>query len=819
MATLGGREHRLLDRESVLREIDALVREGTALGRRTIVRVSGPPGIGKTAVLRCVARGAGGRTRFVTAEAGCQTEPGFTTGLLIGRDARGSESKRLLRDALRAVVTESKMIVVDDVQWVDELSLRQLLEACGASTPATIVLGDRRLDAPEWPKHETIGLAPLRHSAALELVRRIYPAVPPAVAAEIADAADGVPFSLTLLASDAAARDVVDAGDAALSVDAVMARRLTRLSATARDAAGLLSLAEPPVTIRVLGHALGITVESAAGAASELADLVSVDGPLIAFRHGALADAVAASVSNAVESYARLLAAFEGESNSLAAIVRCALGCARHERAATAALELARELAREGSLGSALRYAEIAMANAPRPLPVEYAVEYSGILQLLARNDEAAAFLRQAVRAAIAAGDAPAAADLAASFFNSAVSLERFTELENLCSRIEALPGRSEAVLERVRAVRLASLAFAGRFEEYAQLAATGRHRWIDARTAAFVHAMRGEPGRATTEVDAYTAGLELRHARQQTADRILEVALSFFYRGTRALDELDALPTADARHPSERALRGLGRICEGRWDAARELLHPDDGDGDEPEQILAIRLLLAALAGDASEDARALHAIRSMIKQRRVRHAVDSARWYVVAKGDEAPADVRAFVRETLEVAPMPYAFAPSPLSTARLRDRFGAARCRSAIEGYPVFDTPWHRAHHDLALGIVEPSNERLRAARAAFEELSCSAFATIAGIALPMPRARDLTAARALGLLPAAQRTTTALTRRERAVAEQTARGASNQEVAEALSISVRTVETHLTKIYAKLGVGSRGAMIALMHEHDF
>ena len=796
MATLGGREHELLDRESVLREIDALVREGEALGRRTIVRVSGPAGIGKTAVLRTVARSAGPRARFITAEAGRQTEQGYIARML-------SEPR--------------EMIVIDDAQWIDEHSLRELLAVSGAAAPV-IILGDRRSEAPEWPPHETIGLAPLRRSAALELVRRTYPAVSPAVATEIAGAADGVPFTLTFLAVDAAARNVVDAADAALSVNTVTARRLARLSATAREAAGLLSLVEPPVPLRVIAHALGSTLEAAGGVASELADFVTVDGPLIAFRHGALADAVAASVSNAVHAHAQLLAAFEREPASLAAIVRCALGCARHERAASAALELARGLACDGSLGSALRYAEIALTNAPRPLPVEYAVEYSVILQLLSRDNEAAAFLRQAVRAAIAAEDAPAAAELAASFFNPAVTLERFAELESLCGRIETIPGISETALERVRGVRLASLAYAGRFEEYVQLAATTRQGWIDARTAAFVHALHGELGRAMGEVDAYTAGLEPRHGRQQTADRNFEAALTFFHRGSRTLDAFDALPTADTRHPSERALRGLGRICAGRWDDARELLHPSDAGGDEPEKVLEVRLLLAALIGDASDDASALEAIRSMIRQRRVRHAANVARWYLVAKDASAPADIEAFVRETLDVAAMPYALAGSPLNTARLRDRFGAGRCRAAIERYPVFDTPWHRAHHDLALGIVMPSHERLRAARSTFEELNCPALATIAGIALPMPRSRDVAAARALGLVPAAPRPAITLTHRERAIAEHTARGASNQEVADALSISVRTVETHLTKIYAKLGVGSRGAMTALMHELD-
>ncbi len=39
-----------------------------------------------------------------------------------------------------------------------------------------------------------------------------------------------------------------------------------------------------------------------------------------------------------------------------------------------------------------------------------------------------------------------------------------------------------------------------------------------------------------------------------------------------------------------------------------------------------------------------------------------------------------------------------------------------------------------------------------------------------------------------------------------------GSSNREVAEQLFISVKTVETHLTRIYRKLGYRSRGQVIA-------
>jgi DNA-binding NarL/FixJ family response regulator len=48
---------------------------------------------------------------------------------------------------------------------------------------------------------------------------------------------------------------------------------------------------------------------------------------------------------------------------------------------------------------------------------------------------------------------------------------------------------------------------------------------------------------------------------------------------------------------------------------------------------------------------------------------------------------------------------------------------------------------------------------------------------------------------------------LTPRERQVLDMLAQGLSNQQIARRLDLSVRTVESHLTRVYAKLGVGSR------------
>ncbi|MFI2209191.1 LuxR C-terminal-related transcriptional regulator [Streptomyces sp. NPDC020141] len=57
---------------------------------------------------------------------------------------------------------------------------------------------------------------------------------------------------------------------------------------------------------------------------------------------------------------------------------------------------------------------------------------------------------------------------------------------------------------------------------------------------------------------------------------------------------------------------------------------------------------------------------------------------------------------------------------------------------------------------------------------------------------------------------------LTAQEQAVARLVAQGASNQRTASELFISVKTVQYHLTRIYAKLGIRSRGELAARCHE---
>ncbi len=61
------------------------------------------------------------------------------------------------------------------------------------------------------------------------------------------------------------------------------------------------------------------------------------------------------------------------------------------------------------------------------------------------------------------------------------------------------------------------------------------------------------------------------------------------------------------------------------------------------------------------------------------------------------------------------------------------------------------------------------------------------------------------------------TAALTQAERRIAQQAAQGLSNREIAQALFITEKTVEGHLSGAYRKLGITSRSQLPAAMRPY--
>jgi DNA-binding NarL/FixJ family response regulator len=127
------------------------------------------------------------------------------------------------------------------------------------------------------------------------------------------------------------------------------------------------------------------------------------------------------------------------------------------------------------------------------------------------------------------------------------------------------------------------------------------------------------------------------------------------------------------------------------------------------------------------------------------------------------------------------------------------GLLRCEAARASYDLGEAL-------LATGEREAARKAFAAALATGERVGAQRIEQ---------RARD--ALVGLGARPR-RRTTSgvqALTSGERRVAELAAQGMPNREIAERLFLTPKTVETHLTSTYRKLGISSRAQLADRLH----
>jgi DNA-binding CsgD family transcriptional regulator len=125
-------------------------------------------------------------------------------------------------------------------------------------------------------------------------------------------------------------------------------------------------------------------------------------------------------------------------------------------------------------------------------------------------------------------------------------------------------------------------------------------------------------------------------------------------------------------------------------------------------------------------------------------------------------------------------------------------------ALIEHERLDMPFERARTLFVQGLVERRAKQRTNARASFTEAR-DAFERM-GARLWAERARE-ELARVSGRRP---RSSGELTPTEQRVVELATDGLTNKEIADALFVSVHTVETHLSHVYTKLGVRSRSQL---------
>lgn len=167
----------------------------------------------------------------------------------------------------------------------------------------------------------------------------------------------------------------------------------------------------------------------------------------------------------------------------------------------------------------------------------------------------------------------------------------------------------------------------------------------------------------------------------------------------------------------------------------------------------------------------------------------------------------------------------------SSRLRARIGSSQqaglaelATAAVVLGQAPTSPFERGRTEFELGRAfaryrnrDAARHYLLAAASSFEEAGAgfwrqTAESELSGAAEGLPQP-VLTA-----LPPQCPEWTGPLTERESEVALLVADGSANREVALALHLSVRTVEVHLSRVFAKLGVRSRVELSILAHRSD-
>ncbi len=785
-----------------------------------------------------------------------------------------------VRDVLQHLSERERILIaVDDVQWLDppsstvfDFALRRL-----AAHDVRLLLA-RRLDGGESSVRELLldgevghrlALAPLDAEAVHQLLRdRLGRAFPRQTLLRIHERSGGNPFYAMELARVLKGDlDPLEPLRVPETLEELLRARLADLPAVTREALELTALlgtpslqlleraeiaadaVDPamaehvveiedgvvrfthPMLASVLDHDLG---ERRRGVHARIAGIV--DDPLQRARHLALATAGPDErVASVVEEAAMLAGSLGTTETELAELAvrltppealedrrRRSLAAARSHLAAgewTRARTIATELLDQGASGSGR--AEVLI-----------------LLSELETVDRAAELLGEALRV-------PATRPELLSLIHCRLAwVTRFTTGHHHAEQALRLAEQVDDDVLRARAQALRAVLgwFRGDVQFSAELlasaddlpAALGGERLIQEATLAIVNtyapAATRDQARAWLEVEylAWRERDEPRGARARWGLAWIE-----FWAGRWDV----ATAHAESAHniaiqygievPQDLLPLAVIAVHAGSLELAREyseraLRLADEQFGFDPPQHLAVLGHVAMRSGDSSA---ALERFRSADRRAAaLGWREPSLRWWTadhaellleLGRIDDAEALLEAWQADAIRVGRV-WVLA----GVSRGRGLVAAARgqvdraqvlLEEAVTQHEAVGDPFGRARAQLALGIVMRRARQKRRARAAIE-------AAAEGFDAVGARGWAAEARSELGRI-GGRREAQGLTPAENRVAELVAQGRTNKEVAAALLLGERTVATHLTHIYRKLGVRSRTELAhRVSHEPD-
>lgn len=850
----------LLERES---QLGSLLQYADEVRHRTgrLVLVSGEAGVGKTSLIEELQQQLPDATWAWGACDGLFTPRPLAPLHDIAREVGGAvlelfrtgASRDEIFDAVlrRAEAVEGlAVLVIEDVQWADEATL-DLLRFLGRRVRnlPVLLLVTFRDDAlgPSDPLRLALGeLAGQRYTRRIDL-----PPLTPAGVRRLAEGSpyspDGLyeltggnPFFVVEVVSNAGSEIPVSARDAVLA-------RAARLSDTARTTLDLASLDSWRVDPEVVARACGAGLETF----DELLalGLLRADGSVLRFSHELARRAIESEVPphrQTAGHLALLRALIEVDCDDNARMAYHAEAAGEPDLVRRYAPVAARRACQLGAHREAAAQYERALRFAPED-PHELAELYDGYADQLAVVDRwpAAVEARQrAIEIWQELGEVRRAGHDYRQLSTVMWRLCRGREADAACARaIELLePLGADAELARALAVRAfdfldsdpdAAEAMLMRATAMADEVGDGAVRSDLLNNLSILHLSRRKdwvPAMQEALRLALESGAETQAGRAYANAYTVFAAQYRFAEGERWWR--DGIAYCDERDITTystclRGHRALALTDLGRWDEAVALAEQVLATEASPSNLLTSQQTLGLIRARRGDDGvfdpldAGLEAAEGIDETEYIsllRLACAEARWLsgddAGARQDLASLRARITSADYLEDAQLsmweqrllgrasPCSPAPGPWATSLAGDHAAAA-------------VHWERlgCGYYAALSLFDTGDEEhLREAITRFEALGAHAAAR---------RARRRMKELGHRAVPAGARTSTrahplGLTRREDEVLLLVCEGLTNEEIAERLVLSTRTVDHHVSAVLGKLGVGSRGAAAARARE---